>query len=225
MDRGTRAESIRSSSSPMQLSPARFFAHYSASTVPILLPSSNRASRVGEQTQRTPIRPSPATASATLCCPCCASTIPPSTRRWLTWPSWRVRMRRAGNPNSAASCHSYCCQAGQSVEGDVRSAPRPADPTPSPSRSTVYAHSIPLCAAASCALPHGRSVFASDFDETARLLALAGLLTNPNTGDSSISRSGSSLHLAGQLRAQRSPREIRLFRETPLKSPKSIDSL
>ena len=64
-----------------------------------------------------------------------------------------------------------------------------------------------------------------NFDETARLLTLAGLLTNPNNGDSSIARSGSSLHLAGQLRAQRSPREIRLFRETPLKSPKRIDSL
>ena len=61
------------------------------------------------------------------------------------------------------------------------------------------------------------------FDETARLLGLAGLLTNANNGDPTVvARSGSSLHLAGQLRAQRSPRELRLFRETPLKKPKSI---
>ena len=63
------------------------------------------------------------------------------------------------------------------------------------------------------------------FDETARLLTLAGLLPNPNNGDSSVVRSGSSLHLAGQLGAQRSPRELRLFRETPQKTPKSIDPL
>ena len=64
-----------------------------------------------------------------------------------------------------------------------------------------------------------------NFDETARLLTLAGLLPKPNSRDSSVARSGSSLHLAGQLGAQRSPRELRLFRETPQKTPKSIDPL
>jgi tRNA(Ile)-lysidine synthase len=64
-----------------------------------------------------------------------------------------------------------------------------------------------------------------NFDETARLLTLAGLLPKPNSRDSSVARSGSSLHLAGQLSAQRSPREIRLFRETPQKNSKSIDPL
>jgi tRNA(Ile)-lysidine synthase len=64
-----------------------------------------------------------------------------------------------------------------------------------------------------------------NFDETTRLLTLAGLLPNPNNGDSSVARSGSSLHLAGQLSAQRSPRELRLFRETPPKSSKSSDPL
>ncbi len=46
------------------------------------------------------------------------------------------------------------------------------------------------------------------FDETARLLALCGFQTIPTVS----SRPGSSLHLADNLRAERSPREIRLFR-------------
>ncbi|HUD21874.1 MAG TPA: tRNA lysidine(34) synthetase TilS [Acidobacteriaceae bacterium] len=61
------------------------------------------------------------------------------------------------------------------------------------------------------------------FDETARLLILAGLLSNSNNGASIVAaRNGSLLHLAGQLRAQRTPRELRLFREPQLKSPKNI---
>jgi len=61
------------------------------------------------------------------------------------------------------------------------------------------------------------------FDETARLLALVGLLPNSNPGDPAASaRIGSALHLAGQLRAQRSPREFRLYREAPSKSPKNL---
>jgi tRNA(Ile)-lysidine synthase len=46
------------------------------------------------------------------------------------------------------------------------------------------------------------------FDETARLLALAGLLAAP-TG---VARTGSTLHLAAGLRAERSARELRLYR-------------
>jgi tRNA(Ile)-lysidine synthase len=49
------------------------------------------------------------------------------------------------------------------------------------------------------------------FDETARLLALCGFHTLPTVS----SRPGSSLHLADNLRAERSPREIRLFRQKP----------
>jgi tRNA(Ile)-lysidine synthase len=49
------------------------------------------------------------------------------------------------------------------------------------------------------------------FDDTARLLALAGLL--PDTAASL--RTGSSLHLSAGLRAERSPRELRLFRVDP----------
>ena len=61
-----------------------------------------------------------------------------------------------------------------------------------------------------------------NFDETARLLALAGLLPDPNAGDSLSSRAAApSSHLSGQLRATRTLRELRLFRETPLKSPKT----
>ena len=61
------------------------------------------------------------------------------------------------------------------------------------------------------------------FDQTARLLALAGLLPNSNPGDPTASaRTGSALHLSGQLRAQRSPRELRLYREAPPKSPKNL---
>ena len=64
------------------------------------------------------------------------------------------------------------------------------------------------------------------FDETARLLTLTGLLPNPNNRDSSVvARTGSSLHLAGQLSAQRSPRELRLFRQTPQKNQKNIEPL
>ncbi len=46
------------------------------------------------------------------------------------------------------------------------------------------------------------------FDETERLLALCGFLTLPTVA----ARTGSSLHLADGLRAERSPREIRLYR-------------
>ena len=61
------------------------------------------------------------------------------------------------------------------------------------------------------------------FDETARLLALAGLLPNPDSAEPATSaHSGSKLHLPGQLRAERSARELRLFREDPPSSSKSI---
>jgi tRNA(Ile)-lysidine synthase len=46
------------------------------------------------------------------------------------------------------------------------------------------------------------------FDETARLLALCGFQSIPTVS----SRPGSTLHLANNLRAERSPREIRLYR-------------
>lgn len=46
------------------------------------------------------------------------------------------------------------------------------------------------------------------FDETERLLALCGFLTLPTVA----ARTGSTLHLADGLRAERSPREIRLYR-------------
>lgn len=46
------------------------------------------------------------------------------------------------------------------------------------------------------------------FDETERLLALCGFLTLPTVA----ARTGSSLHLADGLRAERSPGEIRLYR-------------
>jgi tRNA(Ile)-lysidine synthase len=49
------------------------------------------------------------------------------------------------------------------------------------------------------------------FDDTARLLALAGFTTDPTVS----ARPGSSLHLAGQLRAERSQRELRLYRSEP----------
>jgi tRNA(Ile)-lysidine synthase len=58
------------------------------------------------------------------------------------------------------------------------------------------------------------------FDETARLLALAGL--SPNAEPAVSARSGCRLHLPGMLRAERSARELRLFREAPPKSPKNL---
>ena len=51
------------------------------------------------------------------------------------------------------------------------------------------------------------------FDETARLLALAGLLPNSKTATPSApARTGATLHLGTGLRAERSPRELRLYR-------------
>jgi tRNA(Ile)-lysidine synthase len=47
------------------------------------------------------------------------------------------------------------------------------------------------------------------FDETARLLALCGFRTDPTVA----ARTGSNLHLSNNLRAERSPRELRLFRQ------------
>jgi tRNA(Ile)-lysidine synthase len=53
------------------------------------------------------------------------------------------------------------------------------------------------------------------FDETARLLALAGLQPYPPIGPPTVSsRTGSSLHLSNNLRADRSPRELRLYLHT-----------
>ncbi len=49
------------------------------------------------------------------------------------------------------------------------------------------------------------------FDETARLLALCGFQPLPTVS----SRPGSTLRLAANLRAERSPREIRLYRQKP----------
>jgi tRNA(Ile)-lysidine synthase len=45
------------------------------------------------------------------------------------------------------------------------------------------------------------------FDETARLLALCGFLPHPTVA----ARTGSTLHLSNNLRAERSPRELRLY--------------
>ena len=47
------------------------------------------------------------------------------------------------------------------------------------------------------------------FDETSRLLALCGFRSEPTVA----ARSGASLHLSGGLRADRSPRELRLYRQ------------
>ncbi len=47
------------------------------------------------------------------------------------------------------------------------------------------------------------------FDETSRLLALCGFLANPTVA----ARTGATLHLSNQLRAERSHRELRLFLE------------
>jgi tRNA(Ile)-lysidine synthase len=47
------------------------------------------------------------------------------------------------------------------------------------------------------------------FDETSRLLALCGFLPDPTVA----ARTGASLHLSNGLRADRSPRELRLFRQ------------
>jgi tRNA(Ile)-lysidine synthase len=54
------------------------------------------------------------------------------------------------------------------------------------------------------------------FDETSRLLALAGFGPTSKAGAPTVSaRPGSSLRLAGQLRAQRTQRELRLYRAEP----------
>jgi tRNA(Ile)-lysidine synthase len=51
------------------------------------------------------------------------------------------------------------------------------------------------------------------FDETSRLLALCGFRPYPPVGSPTVAaRTGASLHLANGLRADRSPRELRLFR-------------
>ena len=61
------------------------------------------------------------------------------------------------------------------------------------------------------------------FDETARLLALAGLA--PNAEPAVSARSSAKLHLPGLLRAERSARELRRFREAPPKGPKNSEPL
>ncbi len=58
------------------------------------------------------------------------------------------------------------------------------------------------------------------FDETARLLTLCGFSANPDAVGPA--RTGPVLHFHGQLRATRSPRELRLYREAPPRIPKSL---
>jgi len=53
---------------------------------------------------------------------------------------------------------------------------------------------------------------ALDFDGTERLLALAGCATDAAAGTASV---GSKLHMGQGLRAERTPRELRLFRVDP----------
>jgi tRNA(Ile)-lysidine synthase len=53
------------------------------------------------------------------------------------------------------------------------------------------------------------------FDETARLLALAGLLPGAGDGEAPPMRAGAGVQLAAGLRAQRSARELRLYRVEP----------
>jgi tRNA(Ile)-lysidine synthase len=48
------------------------------------------------------------------------------------------------------------------------------------------------------------------FDDTARLLALGGLLGD--SGGKGAGRAVATLHLPGQLRAERTARELRLYR-------------
>ena len=51
------------------------------------------------------------------------------------------------------------------------------------------------------------------FDETSRLLALCGFRSSPSGNAPTVAaRTGASLHLSNNLRADRSPRELRLFR-------------
>ena len=50
------------------------------------------------------------------------------------------------------------------------------------------------------------------FDETARLLALASLLPDARDGEAPPARAGAGIHLTAGLRAQRSARELRLYR-------------
>jgi tRNA(Ile)-lysidine synthase len=54
------------------------------------------------------------------------------------------------------------------------------------------------------------------FDETARLLALAGLQPYPPVGPPTVAaRTGATLHLSNNLRADRTPRELRLYLHKP----------
>ncbi|MEO6804996.1 MAG: tRNA lysidine(34) synthetase TilS [Edaphobacter sp.] len=58
------------------------------------------------------------------------------------------------------------------------------------------------------------------FDETSRLLALCGFRPYPSVGTPTVAaRTGSTLHLSNGLRAERSPRELRLSRRSREESP------
>jgi tRNA(Ile)-lysidine synthase len=63
------------------------------------------------------------------------------------------------------------------------------------------------------------------FDETARLLALAGLQPNPPIGPPTVAaRTGATLHLSNNLRADRTPRELRLYRSEQDASSQKVSS-
>ena len=63
------------------------------------------------------------------------------------------------------------------------------------------------------------------FDETARLLALAGLQPYPPVGAPTVAaRTGATLHLSNNLRADRTPRELRLYRTEHGTPPEKVSS-
>jgi tRNA(Ile)-lysidine synthase len=51
------------------------------------------------------------------------------------------------------------------------------------------------------------------FDDTARVLALAGVGPEQSATEAKVPRAGAALHLSGGLRAERTPRELRLLHE------------
>ncbi len=163
----------------------------------------------GAKTPPTPTRPSPATASATPSCPCSAKKTLSSTTPSPTSPSSPAKTTPAGTPSSAASSPGLLLP-GKPVRGGGRSnSTAPGAQALAIELDRLRALDPALRRRVIRAAARQLGVRLS-FDETTRILTLAGL---PPTGlvDPTIpTKPGSKLHLSQSLVAERTLRELRL---------------
>ena len=146
--------------------------------------------------------------------PASAPTTPISTRSSPISPNSPAKKSPAGRPSSPASCPQLLLP-GKPVRGGgraVSTAPGHSAVSLELDRLRALDPALRRRVLRAAARQLGARL---SFDETARLLALCGFGSYPAVGAPTVApRTGSTLHLANGLRADRSPRELRLYLAT-----------